>query len=108
MLLNYKYSFIYPKSSDGSRNLSNKMCFLAMLVASGVTGLVLSVYNMPSAYCLNTTAYLSIVSNRVHPFITSLYPSSDGCFQRDIAPCHKGQIVSNWFILQQSKFTVLK
>uniref|UniRef100_A0A6Q2YLN2 RRM domain-containing protein n=1 Tax=Esox lucius TaxID=8010 RepID=A0A6Q2YLN2_ESOLU len=32
---------------------------------------------------LNATAYLSIVSDHVHPFMTTMYPSSDGYFQQD-------------------------
>ncbi len=32
---------------------------------------------------LNTTAYLSIVADHVHPFMTTVYPSSDGYFQQD-------------------------
>ncbi len=33
---------------------------------------------------LNTTANLSIVADRVHPFMTTVYPSSDGYFQQDV------------------------
>uniref|UniRef100_A0AAY5LA27 Transposase Tc1-like domain-containing protein n=1 Tax=Esox lucius TaxID=8010 RepID=A0AAY5LA27_ESOLU len=44
---------------------------------------------MPIGHCLNATAYLCIVSDHVHPFMTTLYPSSDGYFQQDNAPCHK-------------------
>uniref|UniRef100_A0AAY5KDC6 Transposase Tc1-like domain-containing protein n=1 Tax=Esox lucius TaxID=8010 RepID=A0AAY5KDC6_ESOLU len=42
---------------------------------------------------LNATAYLSIVSDHVHPFMTTMYPSSDGYFQQDNAPCHKARII---------------
>jgi len=38
---------------------------------------------------LNATAYLSFVSDPVHPFMATMYPSSDGYFQQDTAPCHK-------------------
>ncbi len=31
-------------------------------------------------HCLNATAYLSIVADHVHPFMTTVYPSSDGYF----------------------------
>ncbi len=47
---------------------------------------------------LYTTAYLSIVADHVHPFMTTVYPSSDGFFQQDNAPCHKAQIISDWFL----------
>ncbi len=33
---------------------------------------------VPIEYCLNATAYLSIVADHVHPLITTMYPSSDG------------------------------
>ncbi len=35
---------------------------------------------------LNTTAYLSVVAEHVHPFMTTVYLSSDGYFQQDNAP----------------------
>ncbi len=38
---------------------------------------------VPIEYCLNATAYLSIVAEHVHPFMTTVYPSSDGYFQED-------------------------
>jgi len=47
-------------------------------------------------HCLN--AYLSIVSDHVHPFMATMFPSSDGYFQQDDAPCHKARIISNWFL----------
>ncbi len=48
---------------------------------------------VPIEHCLNATAYLSIVADHVHPFMTAVYPSSDGYFQQDNAPCHKTQII---------------
>ncbi len=58
--------------------------------------------------CLNATAYLSNVADHVHPFMTTVYPSSDGYFQQDNAPCHKAQIISDWFLLHGNVFTLLK
>ncbi len=49
---------------------------------------------VPIEHCLNVTAYLNIVSDHVHPFMTTVYPSSDGYFQQD-TPCHKAQIISD-------------
>jgi len=63
---------------------------------------------VPIGHHLNATAYLSIVSDHVHPFMTTMYPSSDGYFQQDNAPCHKAQIMSNWFLEHDNEFTVLK
>ncbi len=62
---------------------------------------------VPIEYCLNTTAYLSIVSDHVHPFMTTvshllMY------FQQDNAPCHKAQIISDWFLEHDNEFTLLK
>ncbi len=36
----------------------------------------------PIQHCLNTTAYLSIVAGHVHPFMTTVYPSSDATSSR--------------------------
>jgi len=57
---------------------------------------------------LNTTAYLSIVADHVHPFMTPVYLSTDGYFQHNNAPCHKGQIISDWFLEHDNDFTLLK
>ncbi len=59
-------------------------------------------------HCLNTTAYLSIVADHVHPFMTTVYPSSDGYFQQDNAPFHTAQIISDWFLEHDNEFTLLK
>ncbi len=48
---------------------------------------------VPIEYSLYATAYLSIVADHVHHFMTTVYPSSDGYFQQDNAPCHKAQII---------------
>ncbi len=45
---------------------------------------------------LNATAYLSIVADHVQPFMTTVFPSSDGYFWQDNAPCHKAQIISGF------------
>ncbi len=53
-------------------------------------------------------AYRSIVADHVHPFMTTVYLSSDGYFQQDKAPCHKAQIISDWFLEHDNEFTLLK
>ncbi len=63
---------------------------------------------VPIEHRLNATAYLSIVADYVHPFMTTVYPSSDGYFQQDNAPCHKAQIISDWFLEHDNEFTLLK
>ncbi len=61
---------------------------------------------VPIEHCLKATAYLSIVAD--HPFMTTVYTSSDGYFQQDNAPCHKAQIISDWFLEHDNEFTLLK
>ncbi len=53
---------------------------------------------VPIEHRLNATAYLSIVAGHVHPFMNTVYPSSDGYFQQDNASCHKAPIISDWFL----------
>ncbi len=57
---------------------------------------------------LNATTYLSIVADHVHPFITTVCPSSYDYIQQDNAPCHKAQIISDWFLEHENQFTLLK
>jgi len=64
--------------------------------------------SVPIGHCLNATAYLSIVSDHVHPLMAILYPSSDGYFQQDNAPCYKARIISNWFLEYANEFTKMK
>ncbi len=63
---------------------------------------------VPIEHRLNATAYPSIVAYHVHPFMTTVHPSSDGYFQQDNAPCHKAQIISDWFLKHDNEFTLLK
>ncbi len=63
---------------------------------------------VPIEHGLNTTAYPSIVADHVHPFMTTVFRSSDGYIQQDNAPCHKAQIISDWFLECDNEFTLLK
>ncbi len=63
---------------------------------------------VPIEHRLNTTAYLSIVAEHVHPFMTTVYPSSDGYFQQNNATCHKAQIISDWFLELVMELILLK
>ncbi len=58
----------------------------------------------PIEHSLNTTAYLSIVADHVHPFMTTVYPSSDGYFEQDNVPCHKAQIIKSKLKSTQTGF----
>ncbi len=62
---------------------------------------------VPIEHRLNATVYLSIVADHVHPFMTTVYPSSGGYFQQDNAR-HKAQIISDWFLEHDNEFTLLK
>jgi len=44
---------------------------------------------VPFGHRLNVMPYLSIVSDHVHPFMATMYPSAYGDFQQDNAPCQK-------------------
>ncbi len=57
---------------------------------------------------LNATAYLSNVAGHIHPFMSTVHPSSDGYFQQNNAPCHKAQIISDCFFEHDNVFTLLK
>ncbi len=89
-------------------------CLVSMVQAAGGGLMVWGIFSwhtlgplVPIEYCLNATAYLRIVAEHVHPFMTTVCPSSDGYFQQDNAPCHKAQIISDWFPEHNNEFTLL-
>ncbi len=61
----------------------------------------------PIEHRLNATVFLSIVADHVHPFMTTVYHLLM-YFQQDNAPCHKAQIISDWFLEHDNEFTLLK
>ncbi len=74
----------------------DQSCLISTVQNGGGDVMVWGIFNwhtlgplVPIEYRLNATAYLSIVADHVHPFMTTVYPSSDGYFQQDNAPCHK-------------------
>ncbi len=88
-------------------------CLVSMVQAGGV--MVWGIFSwhtlgplVQTEHRLNSTAYLSIVADLVHPFMSTVYPSSDDYFQQDNAPCHKAQIISDWFLEHDNEFTLLK
>ena len=90
-------------------------CLVSTVQAGGGGVMVWGIFSwhtlgplVPIEHRLNATAYLSIVADHVHPFMTTVYPSSDGYFQQDNAPCHKAQIISDWFLEHDNEFTLLK
>lgn len=46
--------------------------------------------------------------HHVHSSMTTLYPSSDYCFQQDKNPCDTAQMISHWYLHRNSEFTVFK
>ncbi len=90
-------------------------CFVSKVQAGGGGVMVWGIFSwhtlgplVPIEHRLNAAAYLSIVADHVLPFMTTVYPSSDGYFQQDNAPCHKAQIISDWFLEHDNEFTLLK
>ncbi len=90
-------------------------CLVSTVQAGGGGVMVWGIFSwhilgplVPIEHRLNTTAYLSIVADHVHPFMTTVNPSSDVYFQQDNAPCHKAQIISDWFLEHDNEFTLLK
>nr|KAF6387391.1 hypothetical protein mMyoMyo1_007893 [Myotis myotis] len=57
---------------------------------------------------LNSTAYLSIIADQVHPIMLMAYPNGDGFFQQDNVPCHGARIVQEWFQEHEEDFTLLR
>ncbi len=93
----------------------NPSCLVSTVQAGGGGVMVWGIFSwhtlgplVPIEHRLNATVYLSIVADHVHPFMTTVYPSSDGYFQQDNAPCHKAQIISDWFLEHDNEFTLLK
>ncbi len=90
-------------------------CLVSTVQAGGGGEMVWGIFSMhtlvplvPIEHCLNAKAYLSIVSDHVHPFMTTVYPSSYRYFHHDNAPCYKAQIISDWFLEHDHEFTLLK
>ncbi len=90
--------------------MSQQFRLVVVVCCNGVGDIFLAHFGplVPIEHHLNTTAYLSIVADHVHPFITTVNLSSGGYFQQDNAPCHKAQIISDWFLEHDNEFTLLK
>ncbi len=60
-------------------------CLVSMVQAGGGGGVIVwGIFSwhtlgpsVPIEHRLNATAYMSIVADHVHPFMTTVYPSSD-------------------------------
>ncbi len=89
-------------------------CLVSMVQAGGGGVMVWGIFSwhtlgplVPIEYRLNTTVYLSIVADHVHPFMTKVFPSSDATSSR-IMHRHKTQIISDWFLEHDNEFTLPK
>ncbi|GFX14712.1 transposable element Tc1 transposase [Trichonephila clavipes] len=56
---------------------------------------------------MNTTGYLNIIADQLHPYMASVFPAENGMFQQDNAPCHKAKIVLEWFQEHDAEFQLL-
>ncbi len=93
------------ESEFGVKKASCLSCLVSTVQAGGGGVMVWGIFSwhtlglfVPIKHRLSATVYLSIVADHVHPFMTTMYPSSDDYFQQDNAPCHKAQIISDWFL----------
>ncbi len=60
----------------------------------------------PIEHNLNATAFLSIVTMSIHLWLQCTHLLM--LLQQDNAPCHKAQIISDWFLEHDNEFTLLK
>ncbi len=116
-----KYWFLL-RHSDGRVRIWHKehesmdpSCLVSTVQAGGGGVMVWGIFSwhtlgllVPIEHHLNATDNLSIVADHVHPFMTTVHTSSDGYFQQDNAPCHKAQILTDWFLEHDNEFTLLK
>ncbi len=72
--------------------IKDPSCLFSMVQAAGGGVMVWGIFSwhtlsplVPIKHRLNATAYLSIVTEHVDPFMTTVYSSSDGYFQQDNA-----------------------
>ncbi|GBN05253.1 hypothetical protein AVEN_116384-1 [Araneus ventricosus] len=51
--------------------------------------------------------YLNIIADQLHPYMAFVFPTGNGIFQQDNAPCHKAQIVLEWFEEHTDEFHLM-
>uniref|UniRef100_A0AAY5F1C5 Transposase Tc1-like domain-containing protein n=1 Tax=Electrophorus electricus TaxID=8005 RepID=A0AAY5F1C5_ELEEL len=56
---------------------------------------------------LEAPAYLNILGDQVHPFMTIMYPKGDGYFQQDNTSCHGATSVCEWFEEHSSEMSIM-
>ncbi|GBM70738.1 Transposable element Tc1 transposase [Araneus ventricosus] len=51
--------------------------------------------------------YLNITADQLHPYMAFVFPTGNGFFQQDNAPCHKARIVLEWFEEHTDEFQLM-
>ncbi|GBL85036.1 Transposable element Tc1 transposase [Araneus ventricosus] len=51
--------------------------------------------------------YLNIIADQLHPYMAFVFPTRNGIFQQDNAPCHKAWIVLEWFEEDTDEFHLM-
>ncbi|GBM13138.1 hypothetical protein AVEN_64350-1 [Araneus ventricosus] len=51
--------------------------------------------------------YLNNITDHLHLYITFVFPTGDGIFQQDNAPCDKARIVLEWFEEHSDEFHLM-
>ncbi len=89
-------------------------CLVSRVQAAGGGVMVWGIFSwhtlgplVPIEHRLNATAYLSIVADHVHPFMTTVYHLLMTTSSR-IMHCHKVTIIPDWFLEHDNEFTLLK
>ncbi|GBN50616.1 hypothetical protein AVEN_221035-1 [Araneus ventricosus] len=51
--------------------------------------------------------YLNIIADQLHPYMALVFPTGNGIFQQNNAPCHKAWIVLEWFEEHTDEFHLM-
>ncbi|GBN76504.1 Transposable element Tc1 transposase [Araneus ventricosus] len=51
--------------------------------------------------------YLNITADQLHPYMVFVFPTGNGIFQQDNAPCRKARIVLEWFEEHTDEFHLM-
>ncbi|GBN77436.1 hypothetical protein AVEN_146607-1 [Araneus ventricosus] len=56
---------------------------------------------------MKSANYLKIIADQLHPYMAFVFPTGNGIFQQDNAPCHKARIVLEWFEEHTDEFHLM-
>ncbi len=90
------YEWAEKVSEWGRNSAAAVVIFLAHFGPLNTNWALFNHHGLPEYYCWPC-----------HPFMTTVYHLLM-YFQQDNAPCHKAQIISDWFLEHDNKFTLLK